>query len=58
MEGHGVVRRHVDIQNFLDNRLTDGGEALRPYALTAGPPFTPRKIPGTLVNLSMQRDLL
>jgi hypothetical protein len=28
----------------LDNRLTDGGEAV---GLMRRPPFTPRKIPGT-----------
>jgi hypothetical protein len=31
------------IPHFLDNRLTDGGEAV---SLTRQPHFTPRKIPG------------
>jgi hypothetical protein len=32
------------LQHFLDNRLTDGGEAV---SLTSRPLFTPRKIPCT-----------
>jgi hypothetical protein len=32
------------LPHFLDNRLTDGGEAV---SLTHLSPFTPRKIPGT-----------
>jgi hypothetical protein len=31
------------LQNFVENRLTDGGEV----SLTRRPPFTPCKIPGT-----------
>jgi hypothetical protein len=33
------------LPHFLDNRLTDGGEVV---SLTRRPPFTRRKIPGTL----------
>jgi hypothetical protein len=32
--------------HFLDNRLTDGGEVV---TLTRRPPFTTRKIPGTVL---------
>jgi hypothetical protein len=32
------------LTHFLDNRLTDGGEAV---GLMRRPPFIPRKIPGT-----------
>jgi hypothetical protein len=32
------------LPNFLDNRLTDGGEVT---SFTRRPPFTRRKIPGT-----------
>jgi hypothetical protein len=33
------------LPHFLDNRLTDGGEVV---SLKHRPPFTPRKVPGTL----------
>jgi hypothetical protein len=32
------------LPQFLDNQLTDGTEVV---GLTYGPPYTPRKIPGT-----------
>jgi hypothetical protein len=37
---------------FLDNRLTDGGEAVN---LTRRPPFTPRKVPGTYFCYRLSR---
>jgi hypothetical protein len=37
--------------HVLDNRLTDGGEVV---SLTRRPPFTPRKIPGTLTSSGIE----
>jgi hypothetical protein len=34
MEAHRIVRRRGPL-NFLENRLTDGDEALQPYAPAA-----------------------
>jgi hypothetical protein len=44
--GHGGPKgcETSRLPHFLDNQLTDGGEAV---SLMHQPPFTPRKIPGT-----------
>jgi hypothetical protein len=40
------------LPNFVNSRLTDGSEVV---SLALRPPYTPRKIPGTHVLISVKR---